>query len=77
MAGRGQVKCSIGRLRRAAHWRTYIIHHGNTPINTVTPPLIGGFVLGKESAAYADFFQPTSNKAFSYEMGLKASIASA
>jgi len=37
----------------------------------VNHPLIGGFVLGKESAAYADFFQPTSNKAFSYEMGLK------
>jgi 2-polyprenyl-3-methyl-5-hydroxy-6-metoxy-1,4-benzoquinol methylase len=37
----------------------------------VNHPLIGGFVFGKESAAYADFFHPTTNKAFSYEMGLK------
>lgn len=37
----------------------------------VNHPLIGGFVFGKESAAYADFFQPTTDKAFSYEMGLK------
>ncbi len=37
----------------------------------VNHPLIGGFVYGKESATYADFFQPTTNKAFSYEMGLK------
>lgn len=37
----------------------------------VNQPLIGGFVFGKESAAYADFFQPTTNKNFSHEMGLK------
>jgi len=37
----------------------------------VNHPLIGGFVFGKESAAYADFFQPTTNKNFSHEMGLK------
>jgi 2-polyprenyl-3-methyl-5-hydroxy-6-metoxy-1,4-benzoquinol methylase len=41
--------------------RMYAINH----------PLIGGFVFGKESAPFADFFQPTSNKSFSYEMGLK------
>ena len=32
--------------------------------------LIGGFVYGKKSLNYIDFFQPTSDKNFSYEMGL-------
>jgi 2-polyprenyl-3-methyl-5-hydroxy-6-metoxy-1,4-benzoquinol methylase len=36
----------------------------------VNHPLIGGFVFGKESAVYAEFFQPSENKDFSYEMGL-------
>ena len=36
----------------------------------VNHPLIGGFVFGKESAMYAEFFQPSENKDFSYEMGL-------
>jgi 2-polyprenyl-3-methyl-5-hydroxy-6-metoxy-1,4-benzoquinol methylase len=37
----------------------------------INHPLIGGFVLTKSSLDYIDFFQPTSNKNFSYEMGLK------
>jgi 2-polyprenyl-3-methyl-5-hydroxy-6-metoxy-1,4-benzoquinol methylase len=37
----------------------------------VNHPLIGGFVFGKESEIYADFFQPSENKKFNYEMGLK------
>jgi len=37
----------------------------------INNPLIGGFVLTKSSLDYIDFFQPTSNKSFNYEMGLK------
>ncbi len=37
----------------------------------INHPLIGGFVLTKSSLDYIDFFQPTSNKNFSYEMGIK------
>lgn len=37
---------------------------------SINEPLIGGFVLGKISLDYIDFFQPTSNKNFSYEQGL-------
>lgn len=37
----------------------------------INHPLIGGFVLTKASLQYIDFFQPTSNKDFSYEMGIK------
>jgi 2-polyprenyl-3-methyl-5-hydroxy-6-metoxy-1,4-benzoquinol methylase len=37
----------------------------------INHPLIGGFVLTKSSLDYIDFFQPTSNKNFSYDMGLK------
>lgn len=33
-------------------------------------PLIGGFVFGKESLPYVDFFHPTENKSFSHDMGL-------
>jgi 2-polyprenyl-3-methyl-5-hydroxy-6-metoxy-1,4-benzoquinol methylase len=37
----------------------------------INHPLVGGFIYGKESLQYIDFFQPTSNKNFSYAMGLK------
>ena len=37
----------------------------------INHPLIGGFVLSKSSLEYIDFFQPTSNKNFSYEIGIK------
>ena len=37
----------------------------------INHPLVGGFIYGKESLQYIDFFQPTSNKNFSFEMGLK------
>lgn len=37
----------------------------------INHPLIGGFVLTKASLDYIDFFQPTSNKNFSYEMGIR------
>lgn len=37
----------------------------------INPPLIGGFVYGKRSLAYVDFFQPVMDKGFSYEMGIR------
>lgn len=36
---------------------------------SINEPLVGGFVYGKKSLDYVDFFQPTSNKDFSYHMG--------
>lgn len=36
---------------------------------SISHPLVGGFVYGKKSLDYIDFFQPTSNKKFSYEQG--------
>jgi 2-polyprenyl-3-methyl-5-hydroxy-6-metoxy-1,4-benzoquinol methylase len=36
----------------------------------INQPLIGGFIFGKESLPYVDFFHPTDNKSFSYDMGL-------
>lgn len=33
-------------------------------------PLVGGFILGKISLDYIDFFQPTSNKNFTLQKGL-------
>ncbi len=38
---------------------------------SVSHPLIGGFVLGKRSLDFIEFFQPTSDKSFSYEKGMK------
>lgn len=35
----------------------------------VNPPLIGGFVLGKRSLDFIEFFQPTTDKNFSYQRG--------
>lgn len=37
----------------------------------INHPLVGGFVLGKKSLKYIDFFQPVSDKSFSYDMGLE------
>jgi len=37
----------------------------------INHPLIGGFVLTKSSLDFIEFFQPTSNKNFSYAMGIK------
>ncbi|MFC6053679.1 hypothetical protein A6M14_03830 [Acinetobacter sp. Ac_877] len=37
---------------------------------SINEPLIGGFVLGKISLDYIDFFQPIANKNFNYQMGL-------
>lgn len=37
----------------------------------INHPLVGGFVLSRSSLDYIDFFQPTDNRNFSYEMGLK------
>lgn len=39
-------------------------------MNSISNPLIGGFVYGKDSPNYIDFFEPTADKKFSYEMGL-------
>lgn len=36
---------------------------------SISHPLVGGFVLGKRSIKYIEFFQPTMDKDFSYEMG--------
>ena len=38
-------------------------------------PLVGGFVLAKRSLQYISFFQPTTDKAFSYEKGMKIAQA--
>jgi 2-polyprenyl-3-methyl-5-hydroxy-6-metoxy-1,4-benzoquinol methylase len=38
-------------------------------------PLIGGFVFAKRSLDYIDFFQPTTDKGFSYEKGLHVANA--
>lgn len=37
---------------------------------SISNPLVGGFVYGKRSLDYIDFFQPTTDKNFSYEMGM-------
>jgi 2-polyprenyl-3-methyl-5-hydroxy-6-metoxy-1,4-benzoquinol methylase len=37
---------------------------------TVVPPLVGGFVFAKRSLDFIEFFQPTSDRSFSYERGL-------
>lgn len=36
----------------------------------INHPLVGGFVLGKRSLDFIEFFQPTSDRNFSYERGL-------
>ena len=36
----------------------------------VSHPLIGGFVLGKRSLEFIEFFQPTSDRGFSYDKGM-------
>jgi len=36
----------------------------------INNPLVGGFVFGKISLDYVQFFQPTTDKNFSYEMGV-------
>jgi 2-polyprenyl-3-methyl-5-hydroxy-6-metoxy-1,4-benzoquinol methylase len=37
---------------------------------SINHPLVGGFVYKKRSLKYIDFFQPSSDKGFSYEMGM-------
>lgn len=37
---------------------------------SINNPLVGGFVYGKRSLKYIEFFQPTTDKGFSYEMGV-------
>ncbi|WP_020656715.1 class I SAM-dependent methyltransferase [Massilia niastensis] len=41
--------------------RMYCINH----------PLVGGFIYDKRSLAYADFFQPSTDRNFSYAMGME------
>lgn len=36
----------------------------------IAHPLVGGFVLGKRSLDFIEFFQPTTDRNFSYQMGL-------
>lgn len=36
----------------------------------VNHPLVGGFVLGKRSLDFIEFFQPTTDKSFSYQRGV-------
>ena len=36
---------------------------------SISHPLVGGFIYSKKSLQFVEFFQPTSNKSFSYEMG--------
>lgn len=42
---------------------------------SINDPLVGGFVFGKESLPFVEFFQPTSDKAFSEERGKAISKA--
>jgi hypothetical protein len=37
---------------------------------SINHPLVGGFVYSKKSLDYVDFFSPTTNRNFSFEMGL-------
>lgn len=37
---------------------------------SIAPPLVGGFVLGKRSLDFIEFFQPTTDKGFSYQKGM-------
>jgi 2-polyprenyl-3-methyl-5-hydroxy-6-metoxy-1,4-benzoquinol methylase len=37
---------------------------------SINSPLVGGFVLGKRSLDFIEFFQPTTDKNFSYQRGL-------
>ena len=37
---------------------------------SISNPLVGGFVFSKKSLKYIDFFQPCTDKSFSYEMGM-------
>lgn len=37
---------------------------------SINAPLVGGFVLGKRSLDFIEFFQPTSDKRSSYERGV-------
>jgi 2-polyprenyl-3-methyl-5-hydroxy-6-metoxy-1,4-benzoquinol methylase len=39
-------------------------------VYSINHPLVGGFVYTKRSLDYVDFFQPCSDKSFSYEKGL-------
>lgn len=43
----------------------------NPIMYSVNHPLVGGFVYDKSSLQFADFFQPTTNKEFSFEMGMQ------
>lgn len=42
---------------------------------SIAPPLVGGFVLGKRSLDFVEFFQPTTDKNFSYQKGLEIAKA--
>ena len=44
-------------------------------MHAVNHPLIGGFVLSKDSLEFIDFFQPTSRKDFTYEKGIRIAKA--
>jgi 2-polyprenyl-3-methyl-5-hydroxy-6-metoxy-1,4-benzoquinol methylase/tetratricopeptide (TPR) repeat protein len=37
---------------------------------SIASPLVGGFILGKRSLEFLDFFHPTTDKNFSYQQGL-------
>jgi 2-polyprenyl-3-methyl-5-hydroxy-6-metoxy-1,4-benzoquinol methylase len=41
----------------------------------VNHPLIGGFVLGKRSLEFIDFFHPTADRGFSFDKGMKIANA--
>jgi 2-polyprenyl-3-methyl-5-hydroxy-6-metoxy-1,4-benzoquinol methylase len=41
----------------------------------IAPPLVGGFVLGKRSLDFIEFFQPTTDKNFSYQKGMEIAEA--
>jgi 2-polyprenyl-3-methyl-5-hydroxy-6-metoxy-1,4-benzoquinol methylase len=41
----------------------------------VNHPLVGGFVFSKRSLDFVDFFQPSADKSFSYDKGMKIARA--
>ncbi|RKJ97463.1 methyltransferase domain-containing protein [Alicycliphilus denitrificans] len=42
---------------------------------SISHPLVGGFVLGKRSLGFMEFFQPTTDKDFSYQRGMEIAEA--
>jgi hypothetical protein len=42
---------------------------------SIVNPLVGGFVFKKRSLSFVRFFEPTSDKSFSYDQGMMVACA--